>query len=667
MLPQSPNTARRILLSRGGAEYASSSISSSISSSSSSSAGKACGSSLGRLSLSNLLLILLLTSMATLSLVDHGVVPKMEDMAMLRTTSTTTTTTTTATPNRVSTENVVVPVKDDDDEQPMVHQEDTATSLGVFDRLAQNYNHNVKQSQSKPPLQLPKLDLTLRRQIDFEQYTVRINTWKRQEQLRIVVTHVLTCPSVAQVQIVWCSAQGPVPAWLHELAATVNQEVKTDDYVNDDDDNNHDDPREEGDEDETSDKPQEDDDDDDDDYVESLAASSFSASSSPMSWPRLVIEEHEDNSLNARFHVQTPPPTVGILNQDDDILRPCQAMDAGFALWTMNPDRLVGFDARRITFLKEPAAMTIRDGDEEEEEEEHAMLAVDDPSSSSSLSSSSSASDEYWGYGGVTETNKANDYSLVLTRFAFCHVNYLHSYTHDMPAIVRRFIARNLNCEDIAMSLWISKLTHAQLPLLADTWTLSSAVKLASDNAISQNAATLSSTTSNNGAAAGAPMYNHKYKRNVCVNDFAELLGLKDSLPINAEWKHYCADRQQHEKPPKRQRRADSLDMLQAGVPGNEVAVLQKLIIHNRNDKNNNHMDDAAPEFESLLGRTVARWVQSRHEWEHWSSAQIQKQVTKRLKERLSQKVKQWQKQFRSEAAEAAETPDNDEEQSAEE
>lgn len=62
--------------------------------------------------------------------------------------------------------------------------------------------------------------------------------------------------------------------------------------------------------------------------------------------PKVVIERHTVNSLNERFNILTPTPTLGILSIDDDVLRPCEAIDSGFFKWTINPDRMVGFDAR---------------------------------------------------------------------------------------------------------------------------------------------------------------------------------------------------------------------------------------------------------------------------------------------------------------------------------
>jgi hypothetical protein len=124
-----------------------------------------------------------------------------------------------------------------------------------------------------------KRELEPLRPIDLEKYTIRINTWRRPEQLLISVKHHASCPGVAQIQIVWCDKEEEPPAELYN-------------YTN------------------------------------------------------VVIERHDLNSLNERFNILEPTPTRGILSIDDDLLRPCEAIDAGFFKWTKSPHRMVGFDAR---------------------------------------------------------------------------------------------------------------------------------------------------------------------------------------------------------------------------------------------------------------------------------------------------------------------------------
>jgi hypothetical protein len=81
---------------------------------------------------------------------------------------------------------------------------------------------------------------------------------------------------------------------------------------------------------------------------------------------------------------------------DDDVLRPCLAIDAGFFKWTQNYDRMVGFDGRS-----------------------HSIVSQTDK----------------WGRFRLSqlETERTNQYSLTLPRYAFLHKDYLDWYMTDLP------------------------------------------------------------------------------------------------------------------------------------------------------------------------------------------------------------------------------------------
>ena len=133
-------------------------------------------------------------------------------------------------------------------------------------------------SHRKTPI-IAKRPLQSLQEKDWTQYTIRINTWRRPEQLLVSVDWYSRCPGVAQIQIVWCDKENEPPPEL-------------------------------------------------------------------VDYDKVVIERHDVNTLNERFNILLPPPTLGILSIDDDVLRPCEAMDAGFFKWTESPDRMVGFDGR---------------------------------------------------------------------------------------------------------------------------------------------------------------------------------------------------------------------------------------------------------------------------------------------------------------------------------
>ena len=80
---------------------------------------------------------------------------------------------------------------------------------------------------------------------------------------------------------------------------------------------------------------------------------------------------------------------------------------------------------------------------------------------------------------------------------------------NELPQSILDSVATNFNCEDVAMSFLISSLTDGKPPLLADTWAIKSMVKLYVEEKISGG-------------------HNHKHLRDVCVDSFGEMLGLKD-------------------------------------------------------------------------------------------------------------------------------------------
>lgn len=280
--------------------------------------------------------------------------------------------------------------------------------------------------QREQPQQQKHRTLTpLRSPIDYELYTIRINSWKRLELLETSIEHHASCPGVAQIQVVWCDEQGEPP--------------------------------------------------------DTLSAD-----------PKVLIERHAVNSLNERFNMLgEDSPTMGILSIDDDVLRPCEAIDAGFFKWTQNPERMVGFDGRgHVVKKKEHTKLQEQGGHQQQE-------VVTE-----------------WAYAYLSETENSNQYSITLPRYAFLHRDYLRWYMSDLlPHEIFTRVETDFNCEDIAMSLFVSSLTDGQPPLLADKWaSRGSQIKLyASKGGISNTKS-------------------HKKLRDACVNDFANLLKLKDRL-----------------------------------------------------------------------------------------------------------------------------------------
>ena len=254
--------------------------------------------------------------------------------------------------------------------------------------------------------------------IDTTQFTIRINTWQRNEQLLLSLNHHSQCTSVAEIQVIWCDTDNEPP---DEVLHHASNKVK--------------------------------------------------------------IERHSINSLNERFKVLLDPPTLAILSLDDDVLRPCVALDTAFIRWTRHPERMVGFDVRSHVI------------DEE--------------------------NNGKWKYGYMSTTESSNKYSMTLPRASFIHRDYLDIYIMAVPRQIYSYVAQNLECEDIAMSFLVSSLTDGKPPLIADYWAVKSMIKLYSEKKISGGK-------------------DHKSTRDSCVNNFADLLGLKKNTdgkwPLHDGW-----------------------------------------------------------------------------------------------------------------------------------
>ena len=271
------------------------------------------------------------------------------------------------------------------------------------------------------------------RMIDREQYTIRIMTFRRNDQLLISLNHHSSCPGVALIQVVWCDqAYFPPPDILYHKSSKVVVEFHSTNSLNE----------------------------------------RFNILTRDEAWNGWSTHPKKPDDVQAFHFVETP--TLGILSIDDDVMRPCEAIDAGFFRWTHHPDRMVGFDARV-----------------------HSISRTNDESHK-----------EVWTYGYLSQVRKKNHYSLTLSRFCFLHRDYLHMYMTTLHKTIFAFVEEKMNCEDIAMSLFVSSKTQGKLPLLADLWAMEAMVKLKSTQKISDSS-------------------NHKSTRDFCVNSFAEILGLK--------------------------------------------------------------------------------------------------------------------------------------------
>ena len=274
--------------------------------------------------------------------------------------------------------------------------------------------------------------------VDVDGYTIRINTWRRNEQLLLSLNHHATCGGVMAIHVVWCDPERDPP---DSVANHPSGKVR--------------------------------------------------------------VERHAINSLNERFRVLIEPPTLGVLSLDDDVMRPCAALDAAFVRWTRHPDRMVGFDARTHVVAEGGG------GDDGGGERKHVPGANGGGGGGADHDRDHDDGESRWKYGYMSTTETSNKYSMTLPRASFLHRDYLDLYTDALPRPIYAYVAANLECEDVAMSFLVSSLTDGKPPLLADYWAVKSMVKLYSESKISGGK-------------------DHKSTRDACVNDFAGMLGLRE-------------------------------------------------------------------------------------------------------------------------------------------
>ncbi|KAK3017259.1 hypothetical protein RJ639_005547 [Escallonia herrerae] len=139
----------------------------------------------------------------------------------------------------------------------------------------------------------------------------------------------------------------------------------------------------------------------------------------------LKFDINKEDSLNNRFKEVTDLKTDAIFSIDDDIIFPCSTVEFAFTVWRSAPDTMVGF-VPRIHWVDQSKGNT--------------------------------NNYEYAGWWSVWWTGT---YSMILSKASFFHRKYLRMYTKEMPASIREYVAKNRNCEDIAMSFLVANMTNA--------------------------------------------------------------------------------------------------------------------------------------------------------------------------------------------------------------
>ncbi|EFJ36641.1 N-acetylglucosaminyltransferase-like protein [Selaginella moellendorffii] len=182
--------------------------------------------------------------------------------------------------------------------------------------------------------------------------------------------------------------------------------------------------------------------------------------------PELHFDINREDNLNNRFKPSKGLTTDAVFSVDDDVLVSCGTMAFAFNVWLSARDTMVGFVPRMHWVQSKsqiPAQTTYK-------------------------------------YGGWWTVWWTGSYSMVLSKVAFFHKKYLELYTHQMPRIIRNYVANERNCEDIAMSFLVANATGGP-PI----WVKGRIVEIGSSG--------ISSLT------------DHNHKRSRCLNYFTTLFG----------------------------------------------------------------------------------------------------------------------------------------------
>lgn len=114
----------------------------------------------------------------------------------------------------------------------------------------------------------------------------RVNTFRRNDLLRVFLDYYKQCPQVKEVQVVWSdTASSPPMDWLAGLPAG-----------------------------------------------------------------KVAFEVHKENSLNNRFRAILPVSTEAVLSIDDDVIVPCEQLQFLYETWLSNPRVLVGYSPRMYAY-----------------------------------------------------------------------------------------------------------------------------------------------------------------------------------------------------------------------------------------------------------------------------------------------------------------------------
>ncbi|XP_078177926.1 nucleotide-diphospho-sugar transferases superfamily protein [Carex rostrata] len=188
----------------------------------------------------------------------------------------------------------------------------------------------------------------------------------------------------------------------------------------------------------------------------------------------IKFDVNQEDSLNNRFKEMKDLRTDAIYSIDDDVITPCSSLEFAYTVWNSAPSSMVGF-VPRMHWLRDPT--------------ENCM-------------------EEQYIYGGWWSVWWSGSYSMILSKAAFFHKQYLAIYTNQMLPSIRDYVTKNRNCEDIAMSFLVANVTGSP-PI----WVQGKIREI--------------------GSTGISSLGGHIAKRSKCVNDFAAIYGTMPLVPTS--------------------------------------------------------------------------------------------------------------------------------------
>eukprot|EP00210_Caulerpa_lentillifera_P005033 g4807.t1 len=184
----------------------------------------------------------------------------------------------------------------------------------------------------------------------------------------------------------------------------------------------------------------------------------------------VVYDIMNGTSLNNRFIPVKELQTEVVMSIDDDIYMPCSDLHRAFKAWTMSKRSLVGFFPRA-----------------------HKL--------------DQNCKFEYF---LGTKTFLEGKFSMLLTKAALFHRDYLEIFSNHMPQGIRDYVNSKHNCEDIAMQLLIANSTTTPSIFVNSPWITDSGKGPFKVQGISSD-------------------NNHQQYRTWCLNELVEMF---DGVPL---------------------------------------------------------------------------------------------------------------------------------------